>query len=142
MPKYTVAARTTVTSSGAAAAELRTGAGRGCWLLSVEWGPTGSTANAFGIGRPAAIGITPTTQVLFQPVNVSDVASGTNLATAWTTPPTVPTNFLRRINQMAQQGCAPRLEFGRGVFVPLSSGLVLWNLAVGIGTDMQMEIEE
>jgi hypothetical protein len=87
-----------------------------------------ATASLFGLGRPAAIGVTPTT-----PVTLVDEQDGggpvgvTRTAVAWATPPTVPTVFLRRLCTPATIGAGIIWTFPRGLGLPTSGSVVVWN---------------
>ena len=94
-----------------------------------------ATASAFGLGRPAANGVTPTTPVDFLPEDPNDVlATGiVQGALAWGTLPTAPTNFLRRISLPATIGTGVIWTFPKGLVIPVSGNLVLYNItATGV----------
>ena len=124
------------TTSGTSATpgwEIRTGATPGLFKLR-ELGFTlvAATASKIGLGRPAAIGVTPTTPVDFQLRNPNDVlASGAlQSALAWATPPTIPAQFFRVQGFPATIGSGVIWEFGpEEIVIPISSSLVLWNMA-------------
>ena len=90
-----------------------------------------ATASTFGLGRPAALGITPTTPVDFLPEDPNDVrATGiVQAALAWGTLPTAPTQFLRRISLPATIGTGVIWTFPRGLVIPVSSNLVVYNIS-------------
>jgi hypothetical protein len=125
--------RTSGTASGSAAWEIRTGATPGrAKVLEIGFFLAAATASTFGLGRPAAIGVTPTSPVDFLPEDPSDVlATGVvQSALAWTTGPTAPTNFLRRISLPASVGTGVIWTFPKGIVIPVSGSLVLWNSAL------------
>jgi hypothetical protein len=91
-----------------------------------------ATASVFGIGRPAAIGVTPTSPVAGLPFDAADtVAAAGQCAVAWGTGPTVPTNFLARIGLPGAIGNGWIWTFDPGseLIIPLSGSIVVWNLA-------------
>jgi len=96
-----------------------------------------ATASTFGLGFPQAVGITPTSPVDFEPVDGDDVlASGVvQSALAWGTSPTVPAKFLRRISLPATIGTGVIWTFGNGIVIPVSSSIVLWNIAANAVVD-------
>lgn len=115
-----------------AAWEILTGATPGrVKVLEIGFFLVAATASQIGLGRPAAIGITPTAPVDFLVEDPNDVlASGVvQSAVAWGTGPTVPTAFLRRISLPATIGTGVVLTFPRGITIPVSSSLVLWNIS-------------
>jgi len=94
-----------------------------------------ATTSVFGLGRPQAIGVTPTSPVNFQVEDPNDVlASGVvQSALAWGTDPTIPSNFFRRVALPATIGTGVIWTFPQGLIIPVSSSLVIWNLsAVGV----------
>jgi hypothetical protein len=89
-----------------------------------------ATASTYGLGRPANDGsVAQTTPVLFQAENPADPAAQTGTAVAWGTAPTVPAVFLRRCYLPATIGSGIIWTFPRGLTLPVSKGVVLWNIA-------------
>ena len=130
--EYTYAVRTSDGSNAAAAWEIRAGATPGrVRLMEIGFFLVAATASIIGLGRPAAIGITPTTPKNFVPYDSNDViASGViQSSLAWGTGPTVPADFLRRIALPATIGTGVIWTFGDGIVIPVSKSLILWNLA-------------
>jgi hypothetical protein len=88
----------------------------------------GVTTTAFSFGRPAANGVTPKESYNFGAQN--NDGAGTSLTTGvaeWATPPTAPTNYLRRVS--AQNAVSGTLwTFGRGLGIPVSGQLALYCL--------------
>ena len=129
---YTLAVRTVDGTDAAAAWEIRTGATPGrARLMEIGFFLVAATASVVGLGRPAAIGITPTTPVDFLPVDPNDVLASAVIQSslAWGTGPTVPVSFIRRIGLPATIGTGVIWTFGDGIVIPVSSSIVLWNLA-------------
>lgn len=136
--------RTSAGADAAAAWEIRTGATPGrAKLLEIGFFLAAATASVIGLGRPAAIGITPTSPVDFQVEDPNDVvASGVvQSALAWATGPTVPTAFLRRIGLPATIGTGIIWTFPKGITIPVSGGLVLWNLSTNSVLDAYAVVE-
>ena len=129
--RVSLAVRTTGAADATPAWEIRTGATPGR-VKVVELGLflAAATASIIGLGRPAAIGVTPTDPVDFLQEDPDDVlASGViQSALAWATPPTAPTAFLRRIALPATIGTGVIFSFPDGLVIPVSSSIVLWNL--------------
>lgn len=125
-------------TAAAAAWEIRTGATPGrARLVEIGLFLAAATASIYALGRPAAIGITPTAPVDFLPEDPNDViASGVvQSALAWGTGPTVPTAFLRRISLPATIGTGVIWTFPKGIVIPVSYGLVLWNVGTNAVVD-------
>lgn len=130
--RVSLGVRTSDGTSGAAAWEIITGATPGrARVLELGFFLAAATATTIGLGRPQAIGITPTSPVDFLAEDPNDVlASGVvQSAVAWGTGPTIPTAFLRRIALPATVGTGVIWTFPEGLVIPVSSSLILWNLA-------------
>lgn len=142
--KVRLGVRTTGTGAGAAAWEIRTGATPGRWrLVELEIYLAAATASVFGLGRPAAIGATPTSPVDFLPDDPNDViASGVvQSALAWGTEPTAPANFHKRISIGGAIGNGGIFTFPQGIAIPVSSSLVLWNITANAAVDAVATLE-
>ena len=92
-----------------------------------------------GIGRPAAIGITPGTLVTVQADDSFDtIAGATTIAGSWGTPPTAPTTFMRRADLQAVQGAGVIFTWLPGEFVLWSGAaidtIVLWQISTAAVT--------
>lgn len=136
--------RTTDGTNAAAAWEIRTGTTPGrARLMEIGFTLVSATVTTIGLGRPQAIGITPTTPVDFlveDPNNV--LASGViQSALAWGTGPTVPTAFFQRIALPATVGSGVIWTFPEGIVIPVSSSVVLWNLGSNSLLDAYAKIE-
>lgn len=105
-------------------------------------------AAEIGIGRPAAIGITPATSVTVQATHSNDVIIGaTTIATTWGTPPTVPGTFTRRAEIQPMVGAGAVFTWGPGEFVLWSgaaiSTFVIWQIsALAVGYDIYLKVAE
>ena len=129
MAIYSLSQRTIVTSAGAATWEIRTTATVRSQLLEIGFSQVTAVAATMGIGRPQAIGITPTAPVTFLPEDPGEPAGNTNACVAWGTAPTVPLQFFRRVTCPATIGAGVIWTFPRGLFVAVSFSLVLWVIA-------------
>lgn len=142
--KLTLGVRTSSGTQAAAAWEIRTGATPGrVKLLELGFFLAAATASTYGLGRPAAIGDTPTTPVdLLQedPNNVLATAI-VQSALAWGTGPTVPAAFLRRISLPATIGTGVIWTWPNGLVIPVSSSLVLWNIGTNSVVDAYAVVE-
>jgi len=142
--KVRLAVRTTGTGSGAAAWEIRTGATPGRWrLIELQIFLATAVASVFGLGQPAAIGVTPTSPVDFLNEDPNDVlATGVvQSALAWATGPTVPANFDERISIAGTIGNGGIFTFPQGIVIPVSNSLVLWNITANGVVDATAVLE-
>jgi hypothetical protein len=143
MARYRLAVRTTGTASGAAAWEIRTASTDRARLLAMGVSLAAATASIFGVGRPAAIGVTPTSPVAFLGEDANEATATVTSALAWGTPPTAPANFLARGALPGAIGNAYTWDFGPyGILIPLSSSIVLWNLQLNSAFDAWALIDE
>jgi hypothetical protein len=142
MAIYSLSQRTATGTSAVAMAELRTSSSKRVKVLEIHVVMAAATASVFGIGRPAAIGITPTTPINLISEEPSDPTATSTTALAWATPPTVPANFFRRINLPATIGAGQILTFPRGLIIPISSSIVLWNTASNGVVDLTFVVDE
>ncbi len=143
MPIYSLAVRTTGVATATAAWEIRTDATHRARLMELGVFLAAATASVYGLGRPAAIGVTPTTPVDFEAEDPADVAIASALqsALAWATGPTVPAKFFRRMSLPATIGSGVIWTWPKGLAIPVSSSLVLWNLAANAVVDAHAVFE-
>jgi len=144
MAIFSIPQRTTVAANAAAAWEIRSAATNKPKIMELGISLSAATASIYGLGRPAAIGVNPTT-----PLTVLDESDGngptgnTQTAVAWAAGPTAPTNFLRRVALPATLGAGVILTFPRGLSLPISGSVVLWNLqANSASTELWVVVDE
>jgi hypothetical protein len=141
--RFSIGVRTSDTTTAHDCLEIIAGAKRGFRLFELEIVINAATASAFGLGRPAAIGITPTTPVRFQSDSSrKDDLSEAKTALAWGTQPTIPAIFLRRVSLPATVGASIKWVFLKGIWVPAADSLVVWNLSTVSAADINATIEE
>ena len=147
MAMYTHAARTTDVTSGNSTWELRSGATQGrLRIREIGIFLGAATASTFGLGRPVAIGVTPTTPVLGQAEDPADVAAVGATAVAWATRPTVPTTSIyhRRISLPAAIGAGVIWTWpdGPGLVIPINSSIAIYSLATNGVIDVYARWDE
>lgn len=144
MAIFALANRTTVGTIAAACFELRSAASNSPKLFQLDILLAAATASVYGIGRPAAIGVTPTTPQTVLAEEQPNLPTGlTTTAMAWATGPTVPANFLRRVPLPATIGAGYIATFPRGLGIPAASSIVLWNItANSAATDINAVVDE
>lgn len=107
-----------------------------------------AVAAQFGLGRPAAIGITPATEVTVQAGNSMDtIAGSTVVAASWATAPTVPGTFMRRADLPAQAGAGVIWVWNPGELVLWSGAaintIVPWQIsALAVTYDLYVKVAE
>jgi len=129
MAIYSIARRTSNVTIANACFELRSNTLNRPRILEIGLSINAATASVFGLGRPQAIGITPTSPVDMQPEDSPDPIDTTfETALAWGTGPTVPLVFLRQVSLPATIGAGITWTFPNGLVIPVSSSIVLWNV--------------
>jgi hypothetical protein len=126
---FSLDTKTTVTTTGAAAAELRAGSTSRAYVFEMGIFLGAATASVYRIGRPAANGVTPTSPVIGLPEDPADAAPTAASAVAWGTAPTAPTNFFRSISLPATIGAGVIWTWAEGqeLVIPAAGTIVLWN---------------
>lgn len=143
MAFYALGVLTTGTANATAACELRTTSTDRVSVREVGLTLAAATASIIGLGRPAAIGVTPTTPVTLLAQDPADAAATSTSALAWGTGPTVPTNFLRRVATSGTIGVGIIWTFGpRELVIAVSSSLVIWNLQLNSALNVYWVVEE
>jgi hypothetical protein len=139
---YSLAQRTTTfTSTTTACIEWRTAATDRPRVMEIGYVSATATAQTLGLGRPQAIGTTPV-NVLFQAEDPGDAASTVNGSLSWAVSPTIPLIYLRRFNLPATLGSGIVFTFPRGLVIPISSSLVLWNISTTVASDVWCVLDE
>jgi len=130
MSIYSQGSNTTVTTTTAPAWDIKASATNSPKILELAVNLGIATASTYGLGRPGNDGsVAQSSPVLLQAENPNDPAAQTGTAVAWSTAPTVPAVFLRRMAIAATIGAGVIWTWPRGVTCPVSKGLVLWNIA-------------
>jgi hypothetical protein len=144
MARYSLRSRPTIVTAAAATWELRSSSSDRLYLMELGLFSGTATAWTVGLGRPQAIGVTPTSPVALQAEDAADAAATGQVAIAWGTAPTVPLQFFRVVALPANIGAGIIWTFGpKGIVVPVSSSIVLWNLATApVTMDVYCVVEE
>ena len=130
MAIYSQSQLTTVITSGAPSFDIKASATNSPKVM--EWGINlgAATASTYGLGRPANDGsVAQTAGLALLAENPGDPVGQSTTAVAWGTAPTVPTTFLRRCYLPATIGAGIIWTFPRGLTLPVSKGIVCWNIA-------------
>ena len=144
MARYRLGVRSTNVTSAQAVLEIIAGI-KGCRVKNMDFTVASAVTGVFGVGRPAAAGITPTTPVPFLPVDGIGDRSLSSVALAWGTSPTAPVVFYARATVPATIGDFNDLinsSKQQGIWIPPSTTLTLHNITGGPTLDVSIEIEE
>ena len=129
MAIYSLGLNTTVTTTGAAAMDLKSTAANSPKIMEVGLNLITATASTYAIGRSGNVP-TQTSPVLVQAENPADPAGQSGCAVAWSVAPSVPAQFFRRAGLPATAGAGFIFTFPRGLTLAISAAMLLWNLAV------------
>jgi len=143
MAIYSLSNRTTNVTIANPCIEIYSAATVKARIMEIGIFMAAATASVFGIGRAAAIGVTPTTPVTMLAEEVNDPAGLVYTAIAWATPPTVPVNFFRRVSLAAAIGTGVIFTFPKGLTITHSTGsIVVWNITGNTGvSDIHFVVE-
>jgi hypothetical protein len=144
---FAIARRTSNLTINQSAIEIIAGARMRVRIVEIHWVSATATAATYGIGRPAAKGVTPTSPIPFHtmiatavPATPAGVSTATS-ALAWGTSPTNPTEYLRRFAFPATAG-ANYLWRPEELWIPPNETLVIQNITAGVASDVNIIIEE
>lgn len=118
----------TVTTTGAAAWDIKSGSVIRPAIMELSINLAAATASTYGLGRSGNVP-TQTSPVLLQAEDPADGAFVSGCAVAWSVAPTVPAQFFRRVTFPATSGSGIIWTFPRGLILAVSSSLLVWNLA-------------
>lgn len=143
MAVYALSQRTTATVAASASWEVRSTSTNKPKVMELGISQNAATAGVYGIGRPGAIGVTPTSPQTFLDEQDGNGPAGlTTAAVAWGTGPTVPTNFFRRVSCPATIGAGVIFTFPRGLGLPISGSIVVWIIATAPVCDVYAVCDE
>lgn len=142
MAIYSIAQRTTATAAASASWEIRTASTDRAAILEIGISQNAATAGVYGIGRPAAIGVTPTSPQTVLPEDPNEPTGTVTVCVAWGTGPTVPANFFRRVSCPATIGAGVIWTFPRALMVAVSSSVIVWILATAPVCDVWAVMNE
>ena len=141
MALYTIGVRTTNITAGNASCELYTAATLGIRIWEIGICQLAAAAAVYGLGRPQAQGITPVPANFQAEQSTADPSAKTNISLSWGTGPTTPLAFMRRAGTaLATSGVY--WTFPRGLYVPASGSIVIWNITAGSAADVYFVIDE
>jgi hypothetical protein len=141
MSKYSIGNRTTNVTTANPTIEVIAPAA-GTKVTAIQITMAAATASVFGIGRAAAIGVTPTSPATLVSQDSGRPATLTKTALAWATPPTIPATFIARVNLPATIGATVLLEFPEGIKLATGESLVVWNLSACGVSDINVTTDE
>lgn len=142
MSQASIGLRTSNTTIANAAVQLYTSASVKFRLLECSLIQVTGTASSYGLGRPAALAITPGTTAVLQRDDSNDPASVTTTALTYGTSPTAPTIYHRRWNSAATIGVGIVWTFPRGLIIPISGALVIFNITATVALDVNFAGDE
>lgn len=142
MSIYSLAVRTTNGTINQACVEIYTPATLAVKIMEIGISQIVATSGCYGLGRPAAQGLVPVPVAFLPEQNFADPAAKTNASLSWGTSPTAPTNYLRRVFTPASVGAGVIWTFPRGLVLPVSASLVIFNITATQLADVWVVIDE
>lgn len=141
---HTISFRTSNVTNANACLEIIAHATTPCHIREIEISLVTAAATVLGLGRPAAIGITPTTPLTSLAEDANLATGVTTGAVAWGTGPTIPANFLRRVAFAAAVGARIVWTWDKNdeLLVVPSASVVLWNILGGATLDVTVRVKE
>lgn len=145
MAIYEMAAITPAAAAGAAYCTVRGAAGQRVRVVEIGISATTAVASSIGLDRPANTPVA-TTSVLGRKRDPADAASIANIDTAWSTAPTVPSAFMRRVVLPATIGAGWVWTFTdeNPLILDTAAGanqwVVLWNFGAGAGAALAVYV--
>jgi len=142
MAIYSLSLTTTVTTTGAAAWDIKAASTNRPAVMEVSVQLGAATASTYGLGR-AGNTPTQTSPVLVQAEDPGDPAGVSGSAVAWSVAPTIPAQFHRRVQWPATLGLGIIWTFPRGLVLATSASLLVWNLATNsASTHVHVVVDE
>lgn len=145
MPTFAAGVTSPAAATAAAYATINTTAARRALLREIGMFTTAATASSVSLGTPANTPVATTT-VVPNAHDSADAVSTALLGTAWSTAPTAPTVFDRKITLGAAVGAGViwKLALDERVIIAKSAWKVLWNhgAATGSALDCSFEYDE
>jgi hypothetical protein len=142
MAIYSISQRTSATAAASASWEIRTTATDRAEVLELGLSQVTAVAGVYGLGRPAAIGITPTSPQTVLAEEPAGPAGTVTVCVAWGTGPTVPANFFRRVSCPATIGAGVIWTFPRALIIAASSSIIIWIIATAPVCDVWVVLNE
>ncbi len=146
MAIYSLASRTSMVTIAHCPWELKMDATKRGRVVKMTITMAAATASVFGVGFPQAVSNCTDTHVHLQAYDPGEPASlGTVLLTfvaGGATEPTVPLQYFNRVNLPATIGAGRTIEFVRGLYIPVSSSLIIWNITANGIADVEIVVEE
>lgn len=137
------AVRTSNTTVNNANTEIIGSAAGAFKALEVGLSQLTGTASVYGMGVPAAIGVVPTSPAAFLFEDGGNTSTPlTTSALAWSTSPTNPTVYSRRLSTPATVGAGVVWTFPRGFAVLKAKSLVTNNIITSVACDVWWVIDE
>lgn len=142
MSWYTVGAATVAPATGAPYATIHTGSSYRAQIVEIGVACNAATASSLGLIRASNTPVA-TTSLLGQAENPADPASTVNFDTAWSTAPTIGSNYLRRFGLPATVGAGVIWTWSpdKPLVIPISSWLVLWNFGGSTASILQAYVK-
>lgn len=136
MARYEIGVTKTTGAAAGLLCQLRAGAARQLQIWEIGVFSTTAVAGEVGLIRPSAIGATFTSSAVGAAEDPSSAAAAGLVDTVAGTPPTIGTNYMRRIQFPATIGSGVIWTFPNGLWVAVSLSMALWQISTAaVGYD-------
>jgi len=144
MALYSAGFKTTDVTINHACLEIITAATCAIRIMEIGISQVTATACEYALGRPQAVGITPVPVLFTAEQSTADPAAKTNYSLSAATSATIPlaTQTYRRLATVAAVGAGVIWTFPRGLYLPASASMVLFNVTTGVALDAWVVIDE
>jgi hypothetical protein len=142
MATYSLGVVTPAAAAGAAYASIHTASTDRAKVLELGAFCNAATASSIGIIRSSNTPVA-TTSALGQAEDPNDPAATVNIDTAWSTAPTIGSNFLRRFVSAASIGSGVIWTWPKDapLIIQVSTWLVVWNYGAGAGSALSLYVK-
>jgi hypothetical protein len=129
MGRYQIGVSKTTPAAAGLLAQLRTGASRDARVFEIGVFASTAVSGTVGLIRPSAVGATFTSSSVGAAEDAALGAGAAVVDIAATTPPTIGSNYMRRIVLPGSIGAGVIWTFPNGINVPVASALALWQIS-------------
>lgn len=140
MSRFSTAVVTPAAASGAPYLTIHTGATYRAIIYEMGILTQATTASFIGLIRPSNTPVATTSQLGQNEDGSSTITSTVNVDTAWSTAPTIGTNFLREAIMPANADAYTIWTWPFGLIIPTSSWLVLWNNGASAASALDVHV--
>lgn len=134
MARYNIGWTKTTTAAAGGIVALRGSSTRDIRIFELGIFSSTAVAGEVGLIRPTAAGTASTSTAVGAALDSASAAGLATVDLAWSSAPTIGTNYMRRIQFPATIGAGVIWTFPLGINVPVSGSLALWQISAAAVT--------